>query len=73
MKSLDLENALFCADLIATLEEKKIHNFIRHYEDRQVKLFELTPMDMEEYAIMAKYATSTYKHKDEYDFYDSVL
>ena len=73
MKSLDLENALFCADLIATLEEKKIHNFIRHYEDRQVKLFELPPMDTEEYAIIAKHATSTCKQKDEYDFYDSVL
>ena len=32
---------LRCTDIIATLEEKKIHDFIRHYEDGQVKPFKL--------------------------------
>ena len=47
---------------------KNIDNFIRHYEDVQVRLFEPKPMDMEQYGLITKYA---YKHKDEYDFYNA--
>ena len=65
------EKCLRCTDFIATLEEKKIHDFIRHYEDGQVKPFEPKPMDMEQYGLITKYAISAYKHKDEYDFYDT--
>ena len=50
---------------------KKIHDFIRHYEDGQVKPFEVEPMDIEQYGLITKYAISAYKHKDEYDFYDA--
>ena len=28
-------------------------------------------MDMEQYGLITKYAISAYKHKDEYDFYDT--
>ena len=50
---------------------KKIHDFIRHYEDGQVKPFEVEPMDIEQYGLITKYAISAYKRKDEYDFYDA--
>ena len=51
--------------------QKKIHDFIRHCEDGQVKPFELKPMDMEQYGLITKYAISTYKHYKEYDIYDA--
>ena len=43
---------------LGTLEEKKIHDFIRYYEDGQIKPFELKPMDMEQYGLITKYAIS---------------
>ena len=36
-----------------------------------MKPFELKPMDMEKYGLITKYAISTYKHRNEYDFYDA--
>ena len=61
---------LSCTDFLTTLQEKKIHDFIRHYEDGQVRPFELKPMDIAQYGLITKYAISTYKHRGEYDFYD---
>ena len=54
---------------------KKYYNFIRHYEDGQVKHFELKSMDMEQYRLITKYVVSAYKHNDEHDFYvvESVM
>ena len=54
---------------------KKYYNFIRHYEDGQVKHFELKPMDMEQYRLITKYVVSAYKHNDEHDFHvvESVM
>ena len=57
--------------LHSDIGRKKIHDFIRYYEDGQIKLFELKPMDMEQFGLITKYAISAYKHKDEYDFYDA--
>ena len=57
--------------LHSDIGKKKIHDFIRHYGDGQIKPFELKPMDMEQYGLITKYAISAYKHKDEYDFYDT--
>ena len=37
---------LSCTDFIATLEEKKIDDFIRHYKDGQIKPFELKLMEI---------------------------
>ena len=54
--------------LHTNIGRKNIHDFIRHYEDVQVKPFEPKPMDMEQYGLITKYA---YKHKDECDFYDA--
>ena len=34
-------------DFITTLQEKDIHDFLRDYEDGQVKPFELKSMDIE--------------------------
>ena len=65
------EQCLRCTDFIATSEKKKIHDFVRHYEDGQVQPFDLTPMDMEQYGLLTKYGNSAYKRKDEYDFYDA--
>ena len=50
---------------------KKNHDFVRHYEDGQVKPFELKPMDIEQYGRITEYVISAQKHKDEYDFYDA--
>ena len=57
--------------LCSNIGRKKNHDFIRHYEDGQVKPFELKPIDIEQYGLITKYAISTYKHNDEYDFYDA--
>ena len=54
-----------------TSQEKTIRDFLRHYEDGQVKPFELKPMDLEQYGLITKYAISSYKYKDEYNFYDT--
>ena len=65
MKILDLENA----QVVQTSQGywKKYYNFIRHYEDGQVKHFQLN--SMEQYRLITKYVVSAYKHNDEYDFY----
>ena len=54
-----------------TSQEKTIRGFLRHYEDGQVKPFKLKPMDLEQYGLITKYAISAYKHKHEYNFYDT--
>ena len=68
---LKLRECLCCRNVIAIFEEKKINDFIRLYEDGQVKTFELTPMHMEQSGLITKYVISAYRHKDEYDFYDA--
>ena len=62
---------LCCKDFIIMLHEKKNHNFIRHYEERQIKPFELKTMGIKQYGLITKHEISLYKHKDEYDFYDT--
>ena len=62
---------LRCKDFITTLQEKKFHDFIRHYEDGQMKLSELKPMDIEQHGLITKYGISVYRHNDKYDFYDA--
>ena len=37
---------------------KKNHDFVRHYEDGQVKPFELKPMDIEQYGRITEYVIS---------------
>ena len=75
---LECKNELFragkclrCKDFITKLQQKKVLNFIRHYEDRQFNSFELKTMDIEQYGLITKYDILVYKHKDEYDFYDA--
>ena len=75
---MECKNELFragkclrCKDFITKLQQKKVHNFIRHYEDRQFNSFELKTMDIEQYGLITKYDILVYKHKDEYDFYDA--
>ena len=62
---------LRCEDFIATLQEKKVHDFIRHYDDGKSKPFELQTMDVEKYGLITKCGISVYRHKYEYDFYDA--
>ena len=57
--------------LYSKIGRKKNSRLIRHYEDGQVKPFELKPMDMEQYGLITKYTVSAYKHEDEYNFYDA--
>ena len=49
----------------SNIGRKKINDFIRLYEDGQVKTFELTPMHMEQSGLIMKYVISAYRHKDE--------
>ena len=65
------KNSSLCGEFLTTLDYKKAHDFVKHYEEGKEALVEDKPLDIVKTLNIVKYQISYAKHSDYYNFSDS--
>ena len=65
------KNCALCGEFLTTLNYKKAHDFVKHYEEGKEELVEDKPLDIVKTLNIVKYQISYSKHFDYYNFSNS--
>ena len=65
------KNCSLCGEFLTTLDYKKAHDFIKHYDEGKEALVEDKPLDIVKTLNIVKYQISYSKHSEYYDFTNS--
>ena len=65
------KNCALCGEFLTTLNYKKAHNFVKHYEGGKEELVEDKPLDIVKTLNIVKYQISYSKHFHYYNFSNS--
>ena len=65
------KNCSLCGEFLTTLNYKKSHDFVKHYEEGKQTLVEDKPLEIVNTSNITKYQISYSKHSEYYDFTNS--